>query len=60
MSDQVQVIAGGPATAGVTVGVNFFSPATVPVGPGGIVTWTQPGAQNHSVFAGGGGGSASA
>ncbi|MGH9931318.1 MAG: LodA/GoxA family CTQ-dependent oxidase [Pyrinomonadaceae bacterium] len=57
MAGQVQVVAGGPATAAVDIGDNFFSPASVNIGPGGKVTWTHRGNSNHIVFASGGGGS---
>src|SRR5258708_3253390 len=55
MAGQVQVVSGGPANANVVIGDNFFSPALVTIGPGGTVTWTNHGANDHIVFAPGGG-----
>jgi plastocyanin len=55
MAGQVHVVTGGPASANVVIGDNFFSPALVTIGPGGTVTWTNHGANDHIVFAPGGG-----
>jgi len=60
MSGTVQVVAGGPATANVTINNLAFSPATVSVGPAGKVTWKNiDGGNNnpihHIVYASGGG-----
>ncbi|HLB90371.1 MAG TPA: LodA/GoxA family CTQ-dependent oxidase [Terriglobales bacterium] len=57
MAGQVQVVAGGPMTAAVDIGDNFFNPASVNIGPGGTVTWTHRATNNHVVFASGGGSS---
>jgi plastocyanin len=57
MAGQVNVVAGGPATAAVAIGDNFFNPASVNIGPGGTVTWTNHGNNDHIVFAPGGGAS---
>jgi plastocyanin len=41
---------GGPAlAAGVSIGDNFYSPATVTINAGDSVTWTNGGAAPHSV-----------
>lgn len=55
MAGQVQVVSGGPATANVTIGDNFFNPTLVTIGPGGNVTWKNTGTNDHIVFAPGGG-----
>lgn len=57
MAGQVQIVTGGPAVAAVDIRDNFFSPASVNIGPGGTVTWTHRGNSSHIVFASGGGGS---
>lgn len=55
MAGQVQIVTGGPAAANVTIGDNFFNPSLATIGPGGKVTWTNHGANDHIVFAPGGG-----
>jgi len=55
MAGQVQVVSGGPPSANVTIGDNFFNPALATIGPGGTVTWTNTGTNDHIVFAPGGG-----
>jgi FtsP/CotA-like multicopper oxidase with cupredoxin domain len=60
MSGTVQIVAGGPATANVTINNLAFSPATVPVGPGGTVKWKnidggKDNSIHHIVYASGGG-----
>ncbi|MEU3354387.1 galactose oxidase-like domain-containing protein [Streptomyces sp. NPDC037389] len=57
MSGTVQVVAGAPATVGVTAKDNLFDPAAVQVAPGGKVVWTNAGQHEHIVFAPGAGGS---
>ena len=54
MSGTVTVQAGGPASATVTIGDFFFSPANVTVGVGGQVTWVNGGPSQHSVVERGG------
>lgn len=52
MTGTVQVISGGPATANVNIvdGPPMgFAPATIQVGPGGTVTWTNLSMQHHTV-----------
>jgi plastocyanin len=53
MSGQVAVVAGGAATAAVTIrdtpGSPRFDPSTITVGPGGTVTWTHAGTMPHTV-----------
>jgi len=48
MSGTVIVASGQPASASVSIMNNFFSPASVSVGPGGTVTWTNNGS-THTV-----------
>ena len=60
MSGTVQIVAGGPATASVTIDGLAFSPATVTVGTGGTVTWKnidggKDNSIHHIVYASGGG-----
>ena len=59
MSGTVVVDPTGPATATVSIldGPSRFEPATVTVAPGGTVTWTNLGAQPHTVTEQGGTGS---
>jgi FtsP/CotA-like multicopper oxidase with cupredoxin domain len=54
MSGKVTVQPGGPSTVNVAIGDFFFSPATVIVGVGGQVTWTNSGPSQHSVVERGG------
>jgi plastocyanin len=54
MSGTVTVQAGGPATATVTIGDFFFSPANVTIGIGGRITWLNNGPSQHSVVERGG------
>ncbi len=49
MGAMIQVEAGGPSTASVTISDDAFSPAIVLVAPGGTVTWTNVGNATHSV-----------
>jgi len=49
MSGSVTVAAGQPASASVTIGDNFFNPASVMVAPGGTVHWTNGGGTAHTV-----------
>jgi FtsP/CotA-like multicopper oxidase with cupredoxin domain len=56
MAGQVRVAAGGPATTTVTMVDNTFTPDTVTVAPGGVVTWFNASIHDHIVFFGGGGG----
>jgi plastocyanin len=42
---------GAPSSATVTVGDNFFEPASVTVAPGGTVTWTHEGQVPHTATA---------
>jgi FtsP/CotA-like multicopper oxidase with cupredoxin domain len=58
MAGVVQVASGAPTSASVVIVDNAFTPATVPVAPGGTVTWFNSGMHEHIVFAPGGGGSA--
>lgn len=58
MSGTVTVTATGPTTTTVTIIDNAFNPQTVPVAPGGTVTWFNTGTHDHIVFAEGGGASA--
>ncbi|HET7469351.1 MAG TPA: plastocyanin/azurin family copper-binding protein [Gemmatimonadales bacterium] len=49
-SDTTTGPAMGGTSAGVTVGNNFFSPATMNLAPGGTVTWTwAPGDTLHQI-----------
>ncbi|MFN7924706.1 MAG: galactose oxidase-like domain-containing protein [Bryobacteraceae bacterium] len=59
MNGTVNVVSGGPATAAVSIqdGPSRFDPATVTIGPGGTVTWTNFGIQIHTVTEAGGAGS---
>ena len=41
MQGTVNVVAGGPQTAAVTIENNRFNPESVIVAPGGTVTWTN-------------------
>jgi plastocyanin len=43
-----ECVAGSGGTA-VTVGDNFFNPASVSIAAGGMVTWTWTGALGHNV-----------
>ena len=51
MTGVVRVTAGGPAVAAVTIidSPPSFTPNDVTVGPGGTVTWTHAGTQQHTV-----------
>lgn len=51
MTGVVRVIMGGPASASVTIidSPSSFTPADVTIGPGGTVTWTNSGTQQHTV-----------
>jgi plastocyanin len=60
MSGSVQIVAGGPAKAKVTINKLAFLPAMVKVAPGGTVTWKNidrsvGNTVNHIVYASGGG-----
>jgi plastocyanin len=55
MAGVVRIVAGGPANSAVTIRDNLFDPATVDVGPGGKVKWTNAGDNDHIVFSEGGG-----
>jgi len=48
MSGTVNVVAGQPASASVSIMNNFFSPSSVSIAPGGTVTWTNNGT-THTV-----------
>jgi plastocyanin len=48
MAGTVVVAGGQPASASVSIGNNFYSPASVSVAPGGTVTWTNNGS-THTV-----------
>jgi plastocyanin len=54
MSGSVTVIAGGPSSNQVHVKDFAFTPATVPIGVGGTVTWINEGPSQHSVVEAGG------
>ena len=49
MTASVVVSSGGPANAAVTISGSAFNPNSVTVGPGGVVTWTNNDATNHTV-----------
>jgi FtsP/CotA-like multicopper oxidase with cupredoxin domain len=55
MAGEVQVVPGGRPARAVTIRDNLFDPASVTIGPGGTVTWTNQGSNRHIVFAAGGG-----
>ena len=59
MNGTVNVVTGGPASASVAIreGPSRFDPPAVTVGPGASVTWTNLGAQLHTVTETGGAGS---
>jgi FtsP/CotA-like multicopper oxidase with cupredoxin domain len=51
MQGMIEVIAGGPPMAAVTIRdapSMLFDPPTVSIGPGGMVQWTNAGAMTHS------------
>ncbi|MDR7099727.1 FtsP/CotA-like multicopper oxidase with cupredoxin domain [Lysobacter niabensis] len=51
MTGVVRVVAGGPAAAAVSIidSPSSFAPNDVTIGPGGTVTWTHAGNQQHTV-----------
>jgi len=51
MTGVVRVVAGGPATAAVSIidSPSSFAPNDVTIGPGGTVTWSHAGTQQHTV-----------
>ena len=56
MSGQVNVVAGGPLAANVTIDHMAFLPASINVGPGGTVSWKNiDNSVVHIVYAAGGG-----
>ena len=55
MAGIVRTVTGAPAAVNVSILDNKFVPNDVSVAPGGKVTWKNNGANEHVVFAGGGG-----
>jgi FtsP/CotA-like multicopper oxidase with cupredoxin domain len=55
MNGTVQVTAGAPASANVSVQDNEFVPSLVQVRPGGSINWQNDGNHEHIVFSAGGG-----
>ena len=55
MNGTVQVTAGAPASANVSVQDNKFVPSLIQVRPGGSINWQNDGDHEHIVFSAGGG-----